>query len=96
MNEQSKKTVIVVALELMIAAIFIIGADWADETAFRLYHSYFGRYRYPVWVLFLIDPECGAHTLFCHLAATSVSDFRIMRHFRNSAIFRYICFSPSF
>mgnify|MGYP001465410650 CR=1 FL=1 len=37
---KNKKTVVVITL-LIIAGIFVIGADWASETAHRFFHSYF-------------------------------------------------------
>ncbi|MFT3844746.1 MAG: hypothetical protein QM725_06825 [Lacibacter sp.] len=37
---KSKKTVVVVTM-LLIAGIFVTGADWAGETARTFFHSYF-------------------------------------------------------
>jgi hypothetical protein len=37
---KSKKIVVVITL-LIIASVFVIGADWASETAHQLFHSYF-------------------------------------------------------
>ena len=37
---RSKKAIVVITL-LIIACIFIIGADWASDKVHRLYHSYF-------------------------------------------------------
>ena len=36
----NKKTVVVITL-LIIAGLFIIGADWASENIHRLFHNYF-------------------------------------------------------
>ena len=37
---KQKKTVVVIT-QLIIASLFIIGADWASHTLRRLFHSYF-------------------------------------------------------
>ncbi|WP_372770372.1 hypothetical protein [Lutibacter sp.] len=37
---KNKKTIVVITL-LIIASIFVIGADWASETIHQLFHSYF-------------------------------------------------------
>jgi hypothetical protein len=37
---RNKKTIVVITL-LIIASIFVIGADWASETAHQFFHSYF-------------------------------------------------------
>lgn len=37
---KSKKTIVVITL-LIITSLFIVGADWAGETAHQLFHSYF-------------------------------------------------------
>ena len=37
---KNKKTIVVITL-LLIASLFIIGADWASETVHNLFHSYF-------------------------------------------------------
>ena len=37
---KSKKTIVVIIL-LIIASLFIIGADWASETVHGFFHSYF-------------------------------------------------------
>lgn len=37
---KNKKTIVIITL-LIIASLFIIGADWASETVHSLFHSYF-------------------------------------------------------
>jgi hypothetical protein len=37
----AKKTVIIVGIELFIALIFVVGADWAGGNARRFFHNYF-------------------------------------------------------
>lgn len=37
---KNKKIIVVITL-LIIASIFLIGADWASETTHQLFHSYF-------------------------------------------------------
>ncbi len=37
---KNKKTIVVIT-SLIIAAIFVVGADWANETLHILFHSYF-------------------------------------------------------
>jgi hypothetical protein len=37
---KNKKSIVVITL-LIIAGFFVIGADWASETAHRLFHSYY-------------------------------------------------------
>jgi hypothetical protein len=37
---KNKKTIVIITL-LIIASLFIIGADWANETVHSLFHSYF-------------------------------------------------------
>jgi hypothetical protein len=37
---KNKKAIVVITL-LIIASLFIIGADWASETVHNLFHSYF-------------------------------------------------------
>ena len=36
-----QKKIVVVITQLIIACLFVIGADWASDTIRRLFHSYF-------------------------------------------------------
>ena len=49
-----KKKIIVVGIELFIALIFIIGADWADEKVHAFFHSYFADIALPFGFYFLL------------------------------------------
>ena len=79
---KSKKSVLVITM-LLIAGIFIIGADWAGETANRLFHSYFADIAIPFgYYLLLILPadkyrffskwyfKAGVVFLLCSLSET--------------------------
>lgn len=50
---KNKKRVVVITL-LFIASLFVIGADWADETINRLFHSYFADIAIPFGYYFLL------------------------------------------
>jgi len=41
MNDTTKKTILVVVIEITIASIFVLGADWANRSIHVLFHSYF-------------------------------------------------------
>ena len=54
---KNKKTIVIITL-LLIAGLFIIGADWASETSHRLFHSYFADIAIPFgFYLLLVLPE---------------------------------------
>jgi hypothetical protein len=50
---KSKKTIVVITL-LIIASLFIIGADWASEVVHRLFHSYFADIAIPFSLYLLL------------------------------------------
>ncbi len=50
---RNKKLVVVITL-LIIATLFIIGADWANEQIHRLFHSYFADIVIPFGYYFLL------------------------------------------
>ena len=54
MEIDSKKVAIVVGVELFIALIFFIGADWAGESVHRFFHSYFADIALPFGFYFLL------------------------------------------
>ena len=79
---KNKKTIVVITM-LIIASIFVVGADWAGETANRLFHSYFADIAIPFgYYLLLILMEdkyklikkwyvkAGAVFLLCSLSET--------------------------
>jgi hypothetical protein len=49
-----KKKVIVVGIELLIALIFFVGADWAGDSVHRFFHSYFAAIALPFGFYFLL------------------------------------------
>ena len=54
MNINNKKIQIVVGIQLLIALIFFIGADWAGEEARRFFHSYYADFALPFGFYFLL------------------------------------------
>ena len=54
MNNNAKKITVVLAIVFLIATIFIVGIDWADDTTFRLYHSYYADFVLPFSYYFLL------------------------------------------
>lgn len=52
-----KKITIVVGIELALALIFFIGADWASESVHRFFHSYFADIALPFGFYFLLIPN---------------------------------------
>jgi hypothetical protein len=58
MNNKKK---VIIGIELALAMLFIIGADWAGETVHRLFHSYFADIIIPFsfyLLLFLCEDKC--------------------------------------
>jgi len=49
-----KKKGVVIAIQIIIAVLFVIGADWAGDTAKRLFHSYFADIFLPFGFYFLL------------------------------------------
>ena len=49
-----KKRTIVIGIELFIAFIFFIGADWAGQGAHQFFHSYFADIAIPFGFYFLL------------------------------------------
>lgn len=50
---KQKKTVVVI-IQLIIACLFIIGADWTNDTLRRMFHSYFADIAIPFGFYFLL------------------------------------------
>lgn len=50
----AKKKTIVILIALLTAGLFIIGADWANATIRRLFHSYFADIAIPFCYYFLL------------------------------------------
>ena len=54
MDKQKKRVVLVVFIELIIASLFIIGADWTSPSIHILFHSYFADIFLPFGYYFLL------------------------------------------
>lgn len=54
MPQKKKKVLIVVFIELLIALLFLVGADWTNTKIFILYHSYFADIFIPFGYYFLL------------------------------------------
>ncbi len=54
MEIDRKKITIVIGIELFIALIFFIGADWAGQSAHQFFHSYFADIAVPFGYYFLL------------------------------------------
>ena len=54
MEKQQKKITIVIGIELSLALIFFIGADWAGESVHRFFHGYFADIALPFGFYFLL------------------------------------------
>ena len=54
MKIESKKKIIVVSIQLLIALGFVIGADWASNSFHRFYHSYYADIALPLGLYFLL------------------------------------------
>ncbi|MBI3139108.1 MAG: hypothetical protein HYZ15_11020 [Sphingobacteriales bacterium] len=50
--KQKRRTVVIILL--VIACLFVIGADWANETIHRFFHSYFADIAIPFGYYFLL------------------------------------------
>ncbi|HRY52691.1 MAG TPA: hypothetical protein P5089_02460 [Candidatus Portnoybacteria bacterium] len=57
MKIDRKKITIIVGIELSLALIFFIGADWASESVHRFFHSYFADIALPFGFYFLLIPN---------------------------------------
>lgn len=64
MRNQSKKVTLVVGLQLVIAAFFILGADRANHSLYILYQSYFADIFLPFGFYFLLFLVQFQHSLF--------------------------------
>lgn len=54
MEKRQKKITIVIGIELFIALIFFIGADWAGESVHKFFHNYFADIALPFGYYFLL------------------------------------------
>lgn len=57
MKIDRKKITIVVGIELALALIFFIGADWANESIHEFFHNYFADIALPFGFYFLLIPN---------------------------------------
>ncbi len=54
MGIRQKKIIVVIGIELFIALIFIVGADWAGENVHGFFHNYFADIALPFGFYFLL------------------------------------------
>ncbi len=54
MKNETKKKIVVIGIELFVALIFVIGADWAGESTHRFFHNYFADIALPFGFYFLL------------------------------------------
>ncbi len=54
MDINKKKIIIVIGIELLIALIFVIGADWAPESIHQFFYNYFADIAIPFGYYFLL------------------------------------------
>lgn len=54
MEIERKKVTIVIGIELFIALIFFVGADWAGQSVHRFFHNYFADIAVPLGYYFLL------------------------------------------
>jgi hypothetical protein len=57
MNRKAKKVRLIVGLELLIAFIFVLGAEWASRSVYVLFQSYFADIFLPFGFYFLLSIE---------------------------------------
>jgi len=57
MEKNREQIAIVVGIELALALIFFIGADWSNESVHRFFHSYFADIALPFGFYFLLIPN---------------------------------------
>lgn len=63
MDKQSKRVRLVILIELVIASIFIIGADWTSHAFYILYQSYYADVFLPFGFYFLLSMK-GNESVF--------------------------------
>ena len=74
MKRNTKKLIIIVSIELFIALIFFIGADWAGENVQAFFHNYFADIALPFGFYFLLIYVEDRHRVFrpWHVKALAV------------------------
>ena len=55
MDKQNKRVRLVIFIELVIASIFIIGADWANRSSYIFFQSYYADIFLPFGFYFLLS-----------------------------------------
>ena len=54
MKFETKKKIIIVCVQLLIAVGFVIGADWASDSFHQFFHSYYADITLPLGFYFLL------------------------------------------
>ncbi len=77
MSNKSKKVVLVVGLQLVIAVFFISGVDRAYPSAYIIYQSYFADIFLPFGFYFLLTLVQDKHSVFRKWHAKALSIFAL-------------------
>ena len=64
MSKKSKKVILVVGLQLVIAVFFVLGAEKANRSVYILYQSYFADIFLPFGFYFLLSLAEYKHSVF--------------------------------
>jgi hypothetical protein len=64
MRNRTKKVILVVGLQLLIASVFIVGVSRTNYSLYILYHSYFADIFLPFGYYFLLSLPRFRHSLF--------------------------------
>ena len=81
METRQKKIPVVIGIELFIALIFFIGADWAGESVHMFFHNYFADIAVPFGYYFLL--------------IMIEDDFHFLRQWHNKALVVFLLVSTS-
>lgn len=81
MKITNKRAPVVIGIELVIALMFFIGADWAGENIDTLFHNYFADIALPFGFYFLL--------------VLSEDDFIFLRHWYMKALLVFLLVSTS-
>ena len=77
MRSSTRKKVAVVGIELMIAALFVVGASVADRSLRELYHSYFADVALPFGLYFLLAINAEEVPILGHWWAKAIAVFAL-------------------
>lgn len=81
MEINDKKVKIIIGIELFIALIFVIGAEWAGESIHKFFHNYFADIALPFGFYFLF--------------ILNENKFSFLRPWRNKALVVFLLVSTS-